>query len=78
MILLIPIIDIIGWFGTVMLFTGSLLSIWKHRLCWVFWILGGIGLGLQAYYYGLTNMVLVQVLYMPLNVWGIIEWNKGD
>ncbi len=75
---MMPIVDIIGWIGTVTLFGGSLLSIWKHKLCWHLWIIGGICLGYQAYVYGLTNMLLVQILYMPLNVWGLKQWNKDE
>lgn len=75
---MIPIVDIIGWIGTITLFAGSLLSIWKHNHSWYWWTVGGICLGYQAYIYGLTNMLLVQILYIPLNMYGLYQWKRGE
>jgi len=72
------IIDIIGWVGTILMFGGSILSIYKHVSCWPLWIIGGIALGLQALDAGLTNAALLQIMYIPLNIWGLYEWRRDD
>ena len=71
-------VDVVGWCGTILMFGGSILSIYKHKSCWILWILGGIAIIYQAAIQMNWNILILQVLYMPLNVWGIIEWRKDD
>ena len=72
------IIDAIGWIGTVLMFGGSLLSIYKHKMCWLLWILGGAAIIIQCVSIQSWNLVVMQIMYMPLNVWGWIQWRNDE
>jgi hypothetical protein len=69
--------DIIGWIGTIVMFSGSITNIYKHNSCWYLWIIGGTGLIIQALLLGTYNILTLQLLYMPLNVFGWIQWRKS-
>jgi hypothetical protein len=71
-------IDTIGWVGTILMFGGSILSIYKHKACWHLWILGGIGIIIQSVVQTNWNILALQVLYMPLNIWGWMQWRIDD
>lgn len=71
-------VDIIGWFGTIFMFAGSIVNIKKHTGCWPLWILGGTGLIIQAAMLGTWNVMTLQLMYMPLNIWGWLQWRRDD
>lgn len=71
-------VDMIGWFGTIAMFTGSIINIYKHTSCWPLWIIGGVSLIIQAIILGTWNIMTLQLLYMPLNIFGWIQWRKED
>lgn len=71
-------VDAIGWIGTILMFGGSILSIYKHKACWILWILGGVAIIYQSYMIFSWNILTMQLLYMPLNIWGWMQWNQDD
>ena len=72
------LVDIIGWAGTIFMITGSIINIYKHTWCWPVWILGGGLVCLQGLMLGTWNIVALQLMYMPLNLWGWIQWRKDN
>ena len=71
-------VDIIGWAGTVLMLSGSIINIYKHTMCWPIWILGGAAIITQSLIIGSWNIVTMQLIYMPLNVIGWIQWRKDN
>lgn len=71
-------IDIIGWFGTLIMLAGSIFSIYKHILCWPAWIAGGACIIIQGITLGTWNIVALQLLYIPIDLIGWYQWRKDD
>lgn len=76
--MILTFVDIVGWIGTVLMFGGSILSIYKHKACWMLWVLGGLAIIYQSIVIFSWNILLLQILYMPLNVWGWMQWRIDD
>jgi hypothetical protein len=75
---MLEFVDTIGWIGTILMFGGSLLSIYKHKACWTLWIIGGFAIIYQSIVIFSWNILILQILYMPLNVWGFMQWRNDD
>lgn len=75
---MLAFIDMIGWFGTALMFGGSVLSIYKHKACWPMWILGGLGIIYQSFMIFNWSILALQLMYMPLNIWGWNQWRQDD
>jgi nicotinamide riboside transporter PnuC len=71
-------IDAIGWIGTIFMFGGSIINMYKNWICWPAWVIGGIAIIIQCLYTQSYNLVVLQLLYMPLNVYGWYLWRKDD
>lgn len=72
------LIDIIGWVGTILMFTGSIINIYKHIWCWPLWIIGGVLIIIQSISIGSYNIIALQLLYMPLNILGWMHWRDNE
>jgi hypothetical protein len=75
---MMELVDMIGWAGTAFMFGGSVLSIYKHKACWPLWIIGGLAIIIQCVSTSSWNLVVMQILYMPLNLWGWMQWKIDD
>lgn len=71
-------VDIIGWVGTVLMLIGSIINIYKHTMCWPLWILGGTAIIVQSLMIASWNIVVMQSIYMPLNIIGWLQWRRDD
>ena len=71
-------VNIIGWVGTILMFTGSIINIYKHTWCWPLWIIGGFAIIYQSVILGSWNILVLQALYMPLNIIGWLQWRRDD
>lgn len=69
-------IDIIGWTGTILMLLGSIINIYKHTLCWPVWIVAGICLIYQAVLLDTWNIAALQLIYLPLNIYGWKQWSS--
>lgn len=76
--MMIPFVDMIGWFGSLLMFGGSVLSIYKHKACWIIWIIGGFAIIYQSIMIFSWNILLLQLIYIPMNVWGWTQWRSDD
>ena len=70
-------VEIIGWLGTIFMLLGSITNIYKHLSCWPLWIIGGALIILQAIMQFNWNILVMQLIYMPLNIYGWIEWRNN-
>lgn len=70
--------DMIGWAGTILMFGGSVVNIYKHKSCWPLWIIGGLAIIYQSLVIGSWNLVVLQALYQPLNIWGWWQWKNDE
>lgn len=71
-------IDAIGWIGTIFMFGGSIINMYKYWTCWPIWIIGGVAIIVQALYTNSYNLVVLQLMYMPLNIYGWKLWRNSD
>ena len=71
-------VDIIGWIGTILMFGGSVASIYKHKACWIMWIVGGCAIIYQSLVIFNWNILVLQAMYQPLNIWGWWQWKHDD
>jgi hypothetical protein len=67
-------VDIIGWAGTVLMLLGSIINIYKHTLCWPVWIAAAFCLIVQGIILGTWNIVVMQSVYIPINLYGWKQW----
>lgn len=72
------LVDIIGWTGTIFMLLGSIVNIYKHTWCWPLWIIGGAAIIAQSVMIGSWNIVTMQLIYMPLNVIGWLQWRRDN
>ena len=75
---MLEFVDIVGWGGTALMFGGSVLSIYKHKACWPIWLIGGMAIIYQSMVVGSYNLVVLQIMYTPLNIWGWLQWRRDD
>ena len=54
--------DIIGWAGTILMFTGSIVNIYKHTWCWPLWIIGGFAIIYQSIVYRWLSDLTTSIL----------------
>lgn len=71
-------VDMIGWMGTILMFGGSVVNIYKHKACWVLWIIGGFMIIYQSFIIFNWNILVLQALYQPLNMWGWLQWRQDN
>ena len=71
-------VDIIGWIGTLLMLTGSVINIYKHTMCWPVWIVASLAIIYQSLMIGSWNIVAMQSIYVPLNIVGWLQWRKED
>ena len=71
-------VDIIGWTGTILMLIGSIINIYKHTWCWPAWITGGALIIVQAMILGTWNIMVMQLTYMPLNIYGWYTWRRDN
>lgn len=72
------LVDAVGWIGTIFMLLGSIINIYKHTWCWPAWIIGGTAIITQSILIGSWNIAVLQLLYMPLNVYGWMQWRKEE
>jgi hypothetical protein len=67
-------VDVIGWTGTLLMLLGSIINIYKHTLCWPVWIVAAFCIIYQSVIIGSWNIVIMQGIYIPLNIYGWYQW----
>ena len=72
------IVDIIGWAGTLLMLMGSIINIYKHTLCWPVWIAASLCIIYQSIMIGSWNIMVMQFIYIPINIYGWIQWRKDS
>ena len=71
-------VDIIGWVGTILMISGSIINIYKHTMCWPVWIAASLAIIYQSVIIGSWNIVAMQSVYIPINLIGWRQWRKED
>jgi len=57
---------------------ACLLNVFKNKLCWVVWILAGLGFVVNSSINGDTPMIILWLTYILLDVYGYSEWSRRE
>lgn len=68
------IISIIEWSGVAASLTGSVLNAHGRRSSFMFWTLSAILLGTVAFILGRSGLLMLQVLGVGINMFGLRNW----
>jgi len=76
--MVMELVALMGWIGSALCFSGTVMASRKMKVCWVAMFIGGILIVTQNYILGTWNLVFFESLYIPLAVYGWIRWNKAS
>jgi hypothetical protein len=66
------------YFATILSCLGNVFIILRNKIGFWIWILGNIvWIYVDWYTPNMKPQIIMMVVYFILNVWGLIEWNKG-
>lgn len=68
------IISIIEWSGVAASLAGSVLNARGRRSSFIFWTLSAIMLGTVAFVLGRSGLLMLQVLGVGINLFGLRNW----
>jgi nicotinamide riboside transporter PnuC len=57
---------------------GTILNVYKKRICFYFWLVGNISLCVINFYTGSYAQALLWGVYAGISIWGLIQWGKPE
>jgi len=64
--------------GIIFAIVGALFNIFKKKWCWLFWLVANVFFIWIYILSGLHVSIVLQFVYIAMNIYGWIKWSKGD
>lgn len=66
------------WIFVELSLLACILNVFKNKLCWIVWIIAGLGFGVNAAINGDTPMIILWLTYILLDAYGYSEWSRRE
>ncbi len=57
---------------------GSIANIYKKTWCYILWLFTNFAWIIYNYIIGSPSQMVLNIVYLGMTTWGLIEWRKDD
>lgn len=71
-------IELLGWICSGLSAVGSILNIFKNKICFVIWTMANIGFIYYDIEQKLYEQLTVWIVFIACNIYGYWKWSKEE
>jgi len=71
-------LEVVLWIVVSLSLIGTILNVYKKRVCFYFWLVGNISLCIVNFWSCSYAQALLWGVYSFIAVWGLIQWGKDE